>query len=308
MGTLSYSFVVPTHNSAGFASRLFDSIPRRDDTEVIVVDDHSAPDELAATRELAVGLPNLVFLESEGRGAGAARNVGIAAARGRWLVFPDSDDYFTAALPAAMDKYAQADCDLVMFRPATAGDVPRTAVFEEMFDRGDIVEFGYTQGSMWSKFIRRDLVEAHRVRCSETMVCNDLYFSVQAFAASAKPVLDPATIYVLTVRPGSLAIREQPLADLVTRADEAVRATQFIRNHAGADWRKAVPNSGYILREAFAWHGVPGLLAVARRYAGHHVPLFHEPGLGKLPKRALSALWAGTFGKAKYAAARTRGE
>lgn len=89
MAGSSYSIVIPTYNrpdllGRAIASALAQSAPP---LEVLVVDDGSdVPPEVGPDpRVRLIRLP-------ENRGNAAARNAGLAAARGRWIVFLDDDD------------------------------------------------------------------------------------------------------------------------------------------------------------------------------------------------------------------------
>jgi hypothetical protein len=90
------SVIVPAFNRAGAIARAIESVlvqdlPGRDWTlEVIVVDDGSSDDLQAALHPFG----NRVSLirHAQNRGAAAARNTGIAAARGEFVAFLDSDD------------------------------------------------------------------------------------------------------------------------------------------------------------------------------------------------------------------------
>lgn len=81
--------VIPTHDRHAMIAGAVDSALRQtlQDLEVIVVDDGSVP---------AVELPPHPRLRcirvSLGQGPAAARNAGLAAARGRWIGFLDDDD------------------------------------------------------------------------------------------------------------------------------------------------------------------------------------------------------------------------
>ena len=44
---INYSFIIPHHNTPDLLQRLVDSIPQRDDIEIIVVDDNSDYDKKA---------------------------------------------------------------------------------------------------------------------------------------------------------------------------------------------------------------------------------------------------------------------
>jgi len=89
------SVVIPTHNRAPLLARVLESFTRqsapRSAFEVIVVDDGSADDPEATSRAYADRLDTR-YIRTEWAGSGAAKNAGIAAARGRLIVFADDDD------------------------------------------------------------------------------------------------------------------------------------------------------------------------------------------------------------------------
>ncbi|MCP5373544.1 MAG: glycosyltransferase family 2 protein [Hyphomicrobiales bacterium] len=88
------SVVIPVHNGAATLSRAVDSALAQDlpagwNLEVVVVDDGSDDDPLAA---LAHRDPAVRCLRQDNAGPAAARNRGIAASRGSIVAFLDSDD------------------------------------------------------------------------------------------------------------------------------------------------------------------------------------------------------------------------
>src|SRR5574340_444159 len=86
------SVIIPTYNRAALVPEAVASVLGQTwrEFEVLVVDDGSTDGTLAA---LAPYAGQIRFLRRESRGGvSAARNTGIAAARGEWLAFLDSDD------------------------------------------------------------------------------------------------------------------------------------------------------------------------------------------------------------------------
>jgi glycosyltransferase involved in cell wall biosynthesis len=90
MGHLVVSVVVPCFRQARYLPHAIESVLAQtaDDYEIIVVDDGS-PDEIP---EIAAGYPDVLCIRQENRGVAAARNTGMSAARGSFLVFLDADD------------------------------------------------------------------------------------------------------------------------------------------------------------------------------------------------------------------------
>ena len=94
------SVVIPTCNRAWCLAEAVDSVLAQDfrDFELIVVDDGSADD----TPQLLERYGDAIrVLRRENRGVSAARNAGIAAARGGLIAFLDSDDLW---LPGKLSR------------------------------------------------------------------------------------------------------------------------------------------------------------------------------------------------------------
>jgi len=91
------SVVLPTHNRAHLLSRAIDSVISQtmQDWELIVVDDGSTDDTQKTVEGYRDRLGSrLVYHDQDNAGPGAARNLGIDRARGRFVAFLDSDDEF----------------------------------------------------------------------------------------------------------------------------------------------------------------------------------------------------------------------
>lgn len=89
------SIIIPTYNHAAYLgdairSALAQTVP----VEVIVVDDGSTDDTVRVVEEASVAIEHapLVYIRTEHRGVAHARNIGIDAAHGDYLMFLDADD------------------------------------------------------------------------------------------------------------------------------------------------------------------------------------------------------------------------
>ncbi|TWJ19371.1 glycosyltransferase family 2 protein [Geobacter argillaceus] len=90
------SVIIPTYNRAALLQEALQSIVGQTfaDYEVLIVDDGSTD----STREVAARFPadRFIYMHQEHQGRSAARNRALAATRGRYVAFLDSDDLFTA--------------------------------------------------------------------------------------------------------------------------------------------------------------------------------------------------------------------
>lgn len=97
------SVVIPTFNYASMLPRALESVLEQlaDDIELIVVDDGSTDATAEILADFCLRAPRLRVLTQANAGAAAARNRGIAAAQGRFVLPLDADDEL---LPGALQR------------------------------------------------------------------------------------------------------------------------------------------------------------------------------------------------------------
>ena len=96
MDNIKVSVIVPVFNASKYISKTLDSIISQDfdGFEIIVVDDGSTDNSLEIIKKTLddCEIPHNV-IHQENAGVSVARNVGIDASNGDYLVFVDADDY-----------------------------------------------------------------------------------------------------------------------------------------------------------------------------------------------------------------------
>lgn len=111
---IKVSVIVPVWNQESLIERAIRSVPKRDDVELIIIDDGSTDDTpaiLRAIQEEDLGNFNLIVLRNQkNMGVGYTVNVGIEYASGEYMVLLGSDDYFyTDMFEEAMKKLDGTD-------------------------------------------------------------------------------------------------------------------------------------------------------------------------------------------------------
>lgn len=95
---MNVSIVMPYYNAAKYVKETVEAIVAQTyrDWELIIVDDCSpAPETAVVLKDVEVMDSRIKVIKAEvNGGAGAARNLGIAAAQGRYLAFCDADDWW----------------------------------------------------------------------------------------------------------------------------------------------------------------------------------------------------------------------
>jgi len=86
------SIVIPLYNKAKYIERAICSVLSQTyvPMEIIVVDDGSTDN--GPEKVLDLNNPKIILIRQENRGPGAARNAGLAIAKGKYIAFLDADD------------------------------------------------------------------------------------------------------------------------------------------------------------------------------------------------------------------------
>ncbi|MGH2786086.1 MAG: glycosyltransferase [Actinomycetota bacterium] len=203
------SIVIPAFNAAGTIRRTLASIeaqPDRPEREVIVVDDGSTDD----TAAVAASFDGVQVIRQSNAGPAVARNVGAAAARGRFLVFIDADCEARGGWLAHM-LARFADPEVVAVKGAYRTRQPELVArfvqieYEDKYDRlarARDIDFIDT----YSAAFRRGVFLGHGGFSAEfpTACAEDVDLSFRMSRAGGRMVFEPEAI-VLHLHPNRLA-------------------------------------------------------------------------------------------------------
>jgi glycosyltransferase involved in cell wall biosynthesis len=132
MASLGLSIIVPARDAGRHLRPAVQSAlsAAGADAEVIVADDDSTDGSLASLGDLPVRV-----VAVKGRGEAAARNSGVAAARGRMITFLDADDLLTSAgLAPRLERLAAEPVLLAV------GGLPTDLISEDGAVLGEVFE------------------------------------------------------------------------------------------------------------------------------------------------------------------------
>lgn len=107
------------HYSAQEYPRLLErclcSIPTWDEIQIIIIDDNSNSESVDFLISGKRQKNTEVLFTKEGKGAGYARNIGLSHARGKWIIFADADDFFTADCFTILNEYMDSPHEVIYF-------------------------------------------------------------------------------------------------------------------------------------------------------------------------------------------------
>ncbi|MDO4955816.1 MAG: glycosyltransferase family A protein [Bacteroidales bacterium] len=213
----NFSFIIPHKNIPELLRRCVSSIPRRNDVQIIVVDDNSDPEFVDFEHFPFLGAPNIkVIFDKSGLRAGHARNIGLQYVEGKWILFADSDDFFFYSINKAMDDCLRSDADIIYYRSTNLdsntykADTTRSGVTNTSIDMYlNHKAFGedyvrYRHPAPWGKFIRSSMIQSNNIVFAEVIKANDALFSIQCGFYAKKIEVHDISLYCLTTREGNV--------------------------------------------------------------------------------------------------------
>ena len=247
----TYSFVIPHHNTPDLLQRLIDSIPQREDVEIIVVDDNSDADKKAAVKRPDV---KTIFIDKEHtKGAGRARNVGMDAATGKWLLFADADDLYKPGFIKILDEYKDADIEILYFNMDSVDSDTLESLTNTKRNRARIVqkivgdydgsfqkgeEVRYLSFGPWRKMILSDFIKKYGMRYEEISRGNDGFFNLQTAYFVRKFLVDKRVVYTNTFRQGSIVHSRTTKQRYIDDINRNLHIYQFLKFIGHQDWNK----------------------------------------------------------------------
>ena len=191
-----------------------------EDYEILLVDDGSTDGTLQLIRELSQRDRRVLYIHTENRGVSAARNRGIALARGEYILFVDPDDRVSGQLLSAVfHEMKTYQLDYCVFGFQIEGDRDGVDILmntdakkrrnydsnEEIIRKYFPALYGYSLadvrrwhagerinarkefGSVWRCAYRRDLIVSNGIRMDERIVLNeDSMFNCEYMLCASK--------------------------------------------------------------------------------------------------------------------------
>lgn len=105
------SVIIPVYNQEKYLRKCLDSVCNQSlqNIEVICVNDGSTDNSKEILENYAKQDSRIHILSQKNQGAGAARNLGMQVARGKYLSFLDSDDIFEPLMLETMVRAIEKD-------------------------------------------------------------------------------------------------------------------------------------------------------------------------------------------------------
>lgn len=268
------SVIIPVYQAEAYLEECLDSVLAQEypSLELILVDDGSPDGSPAICDRYAGRHPNIQVIHQENQGPGPARNAGIAAARGEYLMFADADDRLDG--PRAIRSLAEAalenGADIASggFRLMDEGGTPleyigppyRAAPDPDHVRSPDFQFHCFflhsSMGFLWGKLYRRSFLDAHEIRVGPQAYMEDKCLNLCCYLCRPAYAFTPESVFLY--RQNSQSISGQCRQDILEAVEDICASTAAFAARRGED-------AGGLI--AFA--ALRGLFAAAGNAASH---------------------------------------
>lgn len=187
------SVIIPVFNAQDYLVECIESVRRQSikNIEIICIDDGSTDSSLSILQFYELLDTRIKVLKGQKQGAGAARNLGLQFAFGKYLAFFDADDWADVSMLERLIKTAeQENSDLVICRTYRYSDkedkiIRETNMPKQLLNRNVPFTFRDVGNNLlvvfgnhpWGKLFRRSFIEENGLRFQEIARANDLLFT-----------------------------------------------------------------------------------------------------------------------------------
>ena len=217
--TPKVSVIIPVYNVEQYLRECLDSVVNQTlkEIEIICVDDGSTDSSLEILKEYAAKDKRITIITQKNLHAGVARNAGLSVARGEYLSFLDSDDFFELNMLEEMYKKGKEDnvemviCNALKY---IDGELKDGLFVREKYLKRNIFSchekgaassvFQAIYGFPWNKLIAHSIVNRHNLRFAAIDHHNDTSFVMTSVVAANKISYTPEKYIYYRYRENSI--------------------------------------------------------------------------------------------------------
>lgn len=207
-----FSIIIPVFNTEQYISQCLESILSQSfsNFEVICVDDQSTDDSLKILNEFASRDERIKVVANSKGGVSKARNTALDVAKGKYVLFVDSDDWILPGTLELLSKEVDG-FDLIAF-PSSCYSESRGKIEEGTLCAGAVFPSGWDYygvasnrinsfGLICGKVYSSTMLKSNGIRFSEGISYHeDILFAIEACSVAGPVKLITSSLYVYRIR------------------------------------------------------------------------------------------------------------
>lgn len=189
------SVISPVYNGAKYLEPFLISVLQQSfpHFELIMVDDGSTDSSVEIIKSYQKKDSRIHLIGQNHKGAGSARNFGLSQAKGQYIIFLDSDDWFNDDFFKTMIDRIEVDqsdiavCEFFIYNQQT-GETEKFVIPEtrnQKIERTNLV-FDIFAPNPWTKLYRFSFLKKNELLFQEIPSCNDWSFAYTSLACAEK--------------------------------------------------------------------------------------------------------------------------
>lgn len=212
---LSLSIIIPVYNVERYLSACLESVIKQslEDYEVIIIDDGSTDGSGIICDKYKVDHQEFRVIHQENKGLSISRNLGISEAKGKYLMFLDSDDFLvprsiTDLLRLADDNNLEIlgyksvevqanNIEPIIKKQFAPKSVELTSGLEYMANNNFIPQ-------VWWYIVRRDLIINNDILFPVGHMLEDAAFNLRLFSKAKRMAYVPNVVYCYRIHSESI--------------------------------------------------------------------------------------------------------
>jgi len=216
VGAPAISVVVPVYDAQEHLAECLEALLAQDeaDFEIVAVDDGSRDESPALLERYRQRDARVRVLRQDNRGPSAARNAGLAHARGEFVWFVDADDVVAPGALGVLVGAARADeAQIVAFNAERFDDAKRSAVYAQPKPAGVVTGEAWIRTVIaqrefrhfpWLIFCRRDFLAASAIAFATGILHEDIGWTTECLLHAQRLVYADQVLYRYRRHPASL--------------------------------------------------------------------------------------------------------
>lgn len=223
-GKIELSVIVPVYNAEKYIRQMIESVLSQTykNWELLLIECESKDRSYELCEEYAQRYPMIHVTQRENKGPGAARNQGMEMAKGKYLMFLDTDDYLatSAIMRRFMDLAEKVDTDITVcnYERLWNGKLLPAAEhrnFSELNPGTEEFRFkGFfsvgTLSYVWAKIYRKEFLQKNQLSFSEFEYAEDKLFNLQCYICGARYTFIDERGYVYRKNQESISFQYNP--------------------------------------------------------------------------------------------------
>lgn len=218
---MDISIIVPVYNVEAYLKECLNSLLNQDfngEYEIICVNDGSTDNSLNILKEYQKTNDKIVLVDQKNKGLSGARNTGFKNAKGKYIMFLDSDDYLKdkkvlELLYGQVEKnsldFVAADFEYDYENKNKNYRIQRTNKMNDKVMNGrEFYDLGIKSKAImsvvWNKLYRRDFLEKNNLYFYEGIIYEDMEFTPRAYYLASRIKYIDKVVVMYRQREGSI--------------------------------------------------------------------------------------------------------